>query len=62
MIDGWLDVTTMASAYEIQFRPSTCKYRHRRRRIVQSEDPSVIIIGTVGRGEWKPGKPPHYPT
>lgn len=60
--DGWLDVTPMACAYEVQFRPVSGHYRHRLRKIALAEDAAGRRFRVVDSGGWTPGYPPHYPT
>jgi hypothetical protein len=55
--DCWLDITPDASAYEIGFHPPSMTYRHRRRSVVQTSDPSIVIVLRNGSGEWANGLP-----
>jgi hypothetical protein len=60
MTNGWIDLTTPASAYEIAFNAYTYQYRHRVNRIIPSEDPSILIVRAIDAC-WTAGKPPPYP-
>lgn len=62
MANGWIDLTTPTSAYEVAFNAYTCQYRHRIRRVIPSEDPSILIVRAIDCAEWSPGQPPHYQT
>jgi hypothetical protein len=61
MTDGWIDLTTPALAYEVEFNPLTCQYRHRIRRIIPSDDPTILIVRAIDAC-WAAGKPPPYPS
>ena len=62
MTGVWLDVSPLAADYQVEFNPRTCQYRHRLRRLIRSDDPSVIVIRAIDCAAWTQGKPPPYPT
>lgn len=59
--DCWLDITPDASAYEIGFHPPSMTYRHRRRSVVPTADPSIVIVLRTGDGTWREGMPSSPP-
>ena len=58
----WLSLTTDAMDWEVEFNAHSLQYRHRLRRIVPSEDPSILIVRALDAGEWHRGLPPPYQT
>lgn len=57
----WLNLTTDAMDWEVEFNGHTLQYRHRCRRIVPTEDPSILIVRyCLDAAEWSRGLPPPY--
>ena len=58
----WLNLTTDAMDWEIQFNAHSLQYRHRLRRFAIPEERNGKVRYALDAGEWRKGMPPPYQT
>lgn len=51
----WIDVSTLGSAWQVQYQSSTGRHRHRR---LTGRDPDTLDPLPDPAGEWHEGPPP----